>query len=144
MTASMVPAIRARLVDLLTIAEAFEGVTISVGYPGDTAGPDLIWLGGRVDVEYENAAIGRNSRNETSTHYLYVESVVPGGVQFDAEQRVATLYEWLSSIFSDNKALGLDSVLSTRIARGQQDGGTTQNGVGCGMEVHVVVEARLI
>jgi hypothetical protein len=122
---SVLPAVKARLVELLADAAELTDVDVSWGFPKDPK-REVVYFGKTTGtVSPAGMVSARRHRNEDLDLLLVIDTAVPGSTPEAAERRAFELYAVVEDLIANDPALhpglpqrtegGVDGVLSAQI-----------------------------
>ncbi len=123
-TTSVVPAVKARCVDLLSNAPALSGVAVSWARKGDGSREEIYFAKTSINLSGHAMAAGRQRRDEVSDLIVVIFTGTPGVPASEAEKRAFELYAAIEDLVANDPALniglsqnagGIDGVLSAVI-----------------------------
>jgi len=94
-----------KIYTLLNAASGWGQATVSWGYPGDSAGAEIVWVGGIEGGEQTTQSLGQRARDESYTVAVYVDVAQRTRDPYDVNERAAELVRHVEEIVHDSPTL---------------------------------------
>lgn len=95
-----------KLHELLDARTDLGDATVWRGYPGEQAGPEIVWIGGLENVSQQTQSLGQRARDESYVVPVYIDVAMNTGNPADVWDRIEALFHIVEEVVHDNVRLG--------------------------------------